>query len=224
MKLGRNNKVYNIDKLREDKKFVEDRFKYEDGAFGHCISLPSINEIAESHKKHHNNVPLRGVLGYTPYFKEIFDSFETEITGFRLMRRNAHSSYGLHEDTDIGEDVKRVQIPIITNDDCWLAATDLDYIPEDIRLLYEKDGIKNGINWTDEVPYDKDGKSLKDFKERFKGLYTLVQFKPGVMYHVTFAKKIHGLWNDGDTDRVTLLIDVKVNDWLLKFIEGFKDF
>jgi len=224
MGLVRNNKVYSIEKLNRDRKFVEERFKYEGGAYGHCISLPSIYEIAESHKDHVNNVPLRGVLDYTPYFKEIFDSFETEITGFRLMRRNAHSSYGLHEDTDIGEDVKRVQIPIITNDDCWLAATDLDYIPEDIRLLYEKDGIKNGINWTDEVPYDKDGKSLKDFKERFKGLYTLVQFKPGVMYHVTFAKKIHGLWNDGDTKRVTLLIDAKINDWYEKFLEGLEDF
>ena len=220
----KNIRDYNVDKLIQDKKFVEERFKYEDGMFGHCISLPSIYDLKEPYKSHHNNVPLRGVLDYTPYFKEIFDSFETEITGFRLLRRKAHSSYGLHEDTDIGEDVKRVQIPIITNDDCWLAATDLDYIPEDIRLLYEKDGIKNGINWTDEVPYDKDGTAFKNFKERFKGLYTLVQFKPGVMYHVTFAKKIHGLFNEGDTDRITLLIDVKVNDWLLEFIEGFEYF
>ena len=47
MKLSRNNKVYDIDKLREDKKFVEERFKYEDGAFGHCISLPSIYDLKE---------------------------------------------------------------------------------------------------------------------------------------------------------------------------------
>jgi hypothetical protein len=44
------NKKYNIEKLNQDRKFVEERFKYEDGAFGHCISLPSIYEIAESHR------------------------------------------------------------------------------------------------------------------------------------------------------------------------------
>ena len=36
----RNKKKYNIDKLIKDKEFVEERFKYEDGAYGHCISLP----------------------------------------------------------------------------------------------------------------------------------------------------------------------------------------
>ena len=34
----KNTRVYNVDKLIQDKKFVEERFKYEDGVFGHCIS------------------------------------------------------------------------------------------------------------------------------------------------------------------------------------------
>ena len=80
---------YDVEKLQIDIKFVEERFKYEDGAFGHCISLASIYDLKEPYKSHHNNVPLRGVLGHTPYFKEIFDSFKSEITSFRLLRRKA---------------------------------------------------------------------------------------------------------------------------------------
>ena len=203
MKLGRNNKVYNIDKLREDKKFVEDRFKYEDGAFGHCISLPSIYDLKEQHLSHHNNVPLRGVLDYTPYFKEIFDSFETEITSFRLLRRKANSSYGLHHDKDMGLDVKRFQIPIVTNNNSWLCVTDYDEIEE---------------GWTEENSYD-----MISFGKRFEGHYKCYKLQVGLMYHFDVTK-IHTMFNDGDTDRVTLLIDAKVNDWVLKFIEGFKPF
>ena len=200
MKLGRNNKVYNIDKLREDKKFVEDRFKYEDGAFGHCISLPSIYDLKEPHLSHHNNVPLRGVLDYTPYFKEIFDSFETEVTSFRLLRRKSRSSYGLHDDKDMGDDIKRFEIPIVTNDDSWLCVTHYDKISE---------------GWTEENSY-----TMEDFGRRFKGRYDSYQLEIGRMYHFDVTK-IHTLFNDGDTDRITLLIDAKVNDWLLNFIGEF---
>lgn len=194
---------YDVEKLQIDIKFVEERFKYEDGAFGHCISLASIYDLKEPYKSHHNNVPLRGVLGYTSYFKEIFDSFETEITSFRLLRRKAHSSYGLHDDKDMGDDIKRFQIPIVTNSDCWLCVTHYDKISE---------------GWTEENSY-----TIEDFGRRFKGRYDSYQLESGTMYHFDVTK-IHTLFNEGDTDRITLLIDAKVNDWLLKFIEGFEDF
>ena len=200
MKLSRNNKVYDIDKLREDKKFVEERFKYEDGAYNHCISLPSIYDLKEPHLSHHNNVPLRGVLDDTPYFKEIFDSFETEITSFRLLRRNANSSYGLHHDKAMGLGIKRFQIPIVTNNNSWLCVTDYDEIEE---------------GWTEENSYD-----MTSFGKRFEGHYKCYKLQVGIMNHFDVTK-IHTMFNDGDTDRVTLLIDAKVNDWLLKFIEGF---
>ena len=196
----RNKKKYNIDKLIKDKEFVEERFKYEDGAYGHCISLPSIYDVKEPYLSHHNNVPLRGVLDYTPYFKKIFDSFETEITSFRLLRRKAHTSYGLHHDKDMGVDVKRFQIPIIQNDNCPLYISHYDEIEEE---------------WTADNTYTQE-----DFGRRFKGRYDWYNLEIGRMYHFDVTK-IHTLFNDGDTDRVTLLIDAKVNDWLLKFIEGF---
>ena len=195
----KNIRDYNVDKLIQDKKFVEERFKYEDGMFGHCISLPSIYDLKEPYKSHHNNVPLRGVLDYTPYFKEIFDSFKTEITSFRLLRRKADSSYGLHEDKDMGDDIKRFQIPIVTNSDCWLCVTHYDKISE---------------GWTEENSY-----TMEDFGRRFKGRYDSYQLQPGVMHHFD-TTKIHTLFNEGDTDRITLLIDTKVNDWLENWIEN----
>ena len=195
----KNIRDYNVDKLIQDKKFVEERFKYEDGMFGHCISLPSIYDLKEPYKSHHNNVPLRGVLDYTPYFKEIFDSFKTEITSFRLLRRKSHSSYGLHDDKDMGDDIKRFQIPIVTNSDCWLCVTHYDKISE---------------GWTEENSY-----TMEDFGRRFKGRYDSYQLQPGVMHHFD-TTKIHTLFNEGDTDRITLLIDTKVNDWLENWIEN----
>ena len=54
--------------------------KYEDGGFG-IISLP------ESGNEHYNNQPYTGIIKKTPYFKEIYDSFQTEVTSFRLLRR-----------------------------------------------------------------------------------------------------------------------------------------
>ena len=56
-------KIYDLEKLQIDRKFVEERFRYEDGGHGHKISLPSIYDIAESHKELYQNLPFRGVLG-----------------------------------------------------------------------------------------------------------------------------------------------------------------
>ena len=39
------------------------------------------------------------------------------------------------------------------------------------------------------------------------------------MHHFD-TTKIHTLFNEGDTDRITLLIDTKVNDWLENWIEN----
>ena len=212
--MKRQNKIYDIEKLQIDRKFVEERFKYEEGAFEHCISLPSIDDLKEPYKSHHNNIPLRGVLDYTSGFKEIFDSFETEITSFRLLKRKSHSFYGLHNDKDMGEDIKRFQIPIVTNSDCWLNVTHYNEISEGWNFISPNPMFIPKIFFsTEENSY-----TMEDFDRRFKGRYDSYQLEPGTMYHFDVTK-IHTLFNEGDTDRVTLLIDVKVNDWLLNFIE-----
>jgi hypothetical protein len=43
-----------------------------------------------------------------------------------------------------------------------------------------------------------------------------IKMQPGRFYYVNFSKK-HYVRNDGDTDRLHLVMDLKVNDWLRKF-------
>ena len=43
------------------------------------------------------------------------------------------------------------------------------------------------------------------------------------MYHFD-TSTIHTLFNGGSTRKISLLIDVKINDWVVKFLEGFRDF
>ena len=125
---------------------------------------------------------------------------------------------------DLGEDIIRFQIPIITNDDVWLCNTDYDVIPEDIRLLYEKDGLNDGSNlWTHEVFDDKNENEFSKFRKRFDGHFQCYRLPPGVMYHFD-TSTIHTLFNGGSTRKISLLIDVKINDWVVKFLEGFRDF
>tara|TARA_B100000085_G_C18358217_1_gene437175 strand:+ start:124 stop:714 length:591 start_codon:yes stop_codon:yes gene_type:complete len=187
---------YDVEKLIKDKDIVESMFSYDDGAYGHCISLP------ESGIEHHNNLPFTGALNHTPYFKEIYDNFETEIMSFRLLRRGPQSSYGLHNDKDIGEDTLRFQIPIISNDKSWLCTTNYDEIDE---------------GWTEENSYD-----MISFGKRFEGNYRCYKLPVGRIYHFD-TRKIHTLFNEGDSDRVTLLIDLKKNQWVDKFLSIFRE-
>jgi len=196
----RRGQKYKIEELNIDREFVEQRFKYEDGAFGHCISLPSLNDFKGVYKTAYNNVPQRGVLNHTPYFKEIYDSFKTEVTSFRLMRREANSSYGIHNDRDMGDDVVRFQIPIVQNNNCWLAITNLEM---------EED-------WTEENSHD-----LRSFNKKFKPNFHNHKLEDGYIYTFDVTRN-HSLFNEGDTDRITLLIDLKKNEWTEKILDTFK--
>ena len=167
--------------------------KYEDGAFGHAISLP------ESGNEHYNNQPYTGIIKKTPYFKEIYDSFKTEVTSFRLLRRKAGTSYGIHNDSDMGDDIVRFQIPIRTNNHCWFAITDCEMEEE----------------WTEENSH-----TLRDFNKKFKPRFKNFKMVAGHIH--TFNVKLnHTMINDGNADRVTLSIDLKKNQWVEKFLDTF---
>ena len=94
----KNIRDYNVDKLIQDKKFVEERFKYEDGAFGHCISLASIYDLKE--KKLYL---IRDRVGIKPLYYSLFNGllvFSSEILGIinhtafkRSVNFNALASY-----------------------------------------------------------------------------------------------------------------------------------
>jgi|TARA_R100000482_G_scaffold122906_1_gene71626 hypothetical protein len=186
---------YDLIRLKNDLFMAETYGKYEDGAFGHAISLP------ESGNDHYNNLPYTGIISKTPYFKEIYDSFETEVTSFRLLRRKAGTSYGIHNDRDMGDDIVRFQIPIKTNNSCWFGVTDCEmeeeYTEENSHTLYTFN---------------------KKFKPRFKN------FRMAPAHIHTFNVRLnHSMFNEGDTDRITLSIDCKKNKWLDEFMNTFKE-
>ena len=186
---------YDLIRLKNDLFMAETYGKYEDGAFGHAISLP------ESGNDHYNNLPYTGIISKTPYFKEIYDSFETEVTSFRLLRRKAGTSYGIHNDRDMGDDIVRFQIPIKTNNSCWFGVTDCEmeeeYTEENSHTLYTFN---------------------KKFKPRFKN------FRMAPAHIHTFNVRLnHSMFNEGDEDRVTLSIDCKKNKWLDEFMNTFKE-
>ena len=186
---------YDLIRLKNDLFMAETYGKYEDGAFGHAISLP------ESGNDHYNNLPYTGIISKTPYFKEIYDSFKTEVTSFRLLRRKAGTSYGIHNDRDMGDDIVRFQIPIKTNNSCWFGVTDCEmeeeYTEENSHTLYTFN---------------------KKFKPRFKN------FRMAPAHIHTFNVRLnHSMFNEGDTDRITLSIDCKKNKWLDEFMNTFKE-
>ena len=186
---------YDLIRLKNDLFMAETYGKYEDGAFGHAISLP------ESGNDHYNNLPYTGIIKKTPYFKEIYDSFKTEVTSFRLLRRKAGTSYGIHNDRDMGDDIVRFQIPIKTNNSCWFGVTD--------REMEEE--------YTEENSHD-----LRGFNKKFKPRFKNFRMAPAHIH--TFNVRLnHSMFNEGDEDRITLSIDCKKNEWLDKFLDGFRD-
>ena len=62
---------------------------------------------------------------------------------------------------------------------------------------------------------------MLEFGRRFDEHYRCYQLSVGYLHHFD-TTKIHTLFNDGDTERVSLLVDVKANDWTKQFIQTFK--
>ena len=117
-----------------------------------------------------------------------------------MLRRKAGTSYGIHNDRDMGDDVVRFQIPIRTNNHCWFAITDLEMEEE----------------WTEENSHN-----LRDFNKKFKPRFKNFKMEAGFIH--TFDVKLnHTMINDGNADRVTLSIDLKKNKWVDEFLSGFR--
>jgi len=133
-----------------------------------------------------------------PYIHSIWKIFNefTNVTGFRIMRKLPHTAYGIHNDTDAGT-IIRMQIPIQTNDKCWLAYTKLKEIEE---------------GWTEDNTYFK-----KDLENRFGKDVTFHKLNPAYLYHFN-TNNIHTLTNEGDTTRYTLLIDLEKTDKVIDFL------
>lgn len=148
---------------------------------------------------HSISLPDNNILNKTLYFKEINDSFKTKITGFRLNRRKAKTAYGVHTDEPIvGENILRFQIPIVVNDDCWVCITEQD--------------VFTGDWWSD------NSYGLEDFKKVTKNQCFCYQQIPGNLYHFDVTQ-LHTVINEGNNDRVVLVIDLYKNEWLNDWVK-----
>ena len=107
-------KYYDVNRLIKEKEYVESRLNYEDACSWTLYIFTEYISSSENHSEHHNNIPYGNILNSCPYFKKIFDSFKTEVTSFRLLRILPKTSYGLHHDKDMGDDILRFQIPIVS--------------------------------------------------------------------------------------------------------------
>jgi hypothetical protein len=192
---------FNIDKLNEDLNTIISLCKFEDSSYGHSVPVMTEEMCPNSHKGFHNNWPFYSHdMETIPYVYELWKMFNniSDVCGFRIMRKLPHTSYGIHNDTDAGT-IIRIQIPIRTNDECWLACTELDEIEE---------------GWTEDNTYFK-----KDLENRFGDDVKFYKMLSGYLYYFN-TNKIHTLTNEGDSVRYTLLIDLQLTDKSLDFINN----
>jgi hypothetical protein len=191
---------FDVDLLKADLEWAGRWMKFESSYHKHSISLLNEEMIPETHKNFHNNKTYNEFPLYEwKYFYKIWEQFNKigEITCFRIMRKKQLTAYGLHNDVDAG-DILRFQIPIQTNDSCFLALTNVNEIKE---------------GWTEDDTY-----FTKDLQNRFGDDVNFYQMESGYLYHFD-TNKIHTLVNEGHTTRYTLLFDMKKTDMLLDILD-----
>jgi hypothetical protein len=192
--------IFDIDKINNDLKTIISLCKFENSSYGHSVPVMTEEMCPNSHKGFHNNWPFYSHgMETIPYIFEIWEMFNefANVTGFRIMRKLPGTAYGIHNDTDAGT-IIRMQIPIQTNEDCWLAYTELKEIEE---------------GWTEDNTYFK-----KDLENRFGEDVTFHKLNPGYLYHFN-TDNIHTLINEGDATRYTLLIDLEKTDKVIDFLK-----
>ena len=176
----------------EDLERAEQIMPFEEGPFACSIPLVETNLLHPAHAGHYNSSPSANLIHETaperacPAFTALFDLFNSPIAAFRLVRREPHSTYELHEDTDRGQDVWRFQVPLISG-------------PAAVICLSDKRIIEEGRS-------DPGVYTPEKFRERFVP-HRVEPLMPGWIYgfNVDF---IHTLHNGENTYRVTLLMDV----------------
>ena len=191
---------FSVDRLIADLAVAREGWDWSKGAYGHALSLPSRLDLHPEGQDHFNNLPYANVLKKCPYFQEIFDSFECEKVSFRLLRRPPASSYAWHTDKDKGPSVVRLQVPIITNEQSSLVITDYQQYDE-FKSMKERLSECEAFE------------QYAMFKEANQGCFEEHVLQPGVLYYFD-TKRFHNLFNLASTERITLVMDFFVNDWL----------
>lgn len=195
---------YDVQRLRDEVNIIRGVEDFGAGAYSHAISLPSADQVPELYREHRNNLPFSGALDKCPYLRELFDGFATPKASFRLLRREPHSAYSLHDDRDKGSGVVRMQIPILTNDLAFLVIADdrcEARFPDAAQLERCRDA--KGDIWFDVATL---GRVFGDCLEVFR-------LECGYLYYFD-TDQVHTLVNAGDEERITLAVDLVSNPWL----------
>jgi hypothetical protein len=201
---------YDLARLAADAERAAARQGFDRGAYGHSISLPAAEQLDERFREHPNNLPFADALGACRSLREIFDELASPKASFRLLRRSPRSAYGLHDDRDKGVDVIRLQIPIVTNDLSFLVvsrtgAAELDVFAE-MPEAFAPDA--HGDIWFD----------MARLAAVWGDRLALFQLEPGRIYFFD-TDRVHTLINAGDVPRVTLAVDLVLDDWLGSWME-----
>lgn len=202
--------IYNVVRLSEEIQIARKILEFDKGPYRNAISLPSADQIYEPYRAHRNSVPFSGALDACPYLKSIFDSFQTEKAAFRLLRRVPGSAYAFHDDKDRGRDIARFQIPINTSKYAFLLiATDgLDLK----RFDKDASGFKGDLNgdiWF----------NMEQLRDACADVVELFYLEPGCMNYFD-TDQVHTLINAAEEERITLSIDMVMNEWLENWMQA----
>jgi hypothetical protein len=201
--------LYDVSLMQAETAIARKNSPFEKGPYKNAISLPSAEQVYEPYRTHHNNVPFSGALDHCPYLKSIFDSFQTEKAAFRLLRRVAGSAYSFHDDKDRGRNIARFQIPINTSEYAFLliARGELDLKRFDMDLSGFQ-GDQNRDIWF----------NMKQLRDACGDAVELFYLEAGCMNHFD-TDHVHTLINAAQEERVTLSLDMVMNDWLANWMQ-----
>jgi len=204
VEVKRGEQLYDVAALRAEIKVAREILEFDKGPYKNAISLPSEDRVYAPYRTHHNNLPFSGALDHCPYLNSIFDSFRTEKAAFRLLRRLPKTAYAFHDDKDRGKHIARFQIPINTSENAFLliATNDIDLRRFDVDSSGFK-GDSEGNIWF----------NLEQLHSACANDVELFYLDAGFLNYFD-TDQVHTLIN-GDTDeRITLSIDMVVNEWL----------
>jgi hypothetical protein len=206
--VARGETLYDVSLMQAEIEIARGIAPFEQGPYKNAISLPSAQQVFEPYRTHHNNVPFSGALDRCPYLKSIFDSFQTEKAAFRLLRRVAGSAYSFHDDRDRGRNIARFQIPINSSEYAFLliARDELDLK----RFDMDSSGFQGDQNhdiWF----------NMKQLHDACSDAVELFYLEAGRMNYFD-TDHVHTLINAAQEERVTLSLDLVMNDWLANWM------
>jgi hypothetical protein len=200
-------RTYSLAALEADVVEARRILDFGAGAYEHSISLPAEAEIHADHRMHRNNVPFADALPRCPYLREIFTGFRADTASFRLLLRRAGTAYAFHDDRDAGGNIVRLQLPVFTNESALLL---VQKTGADLAALGRR--VADVSNGTGRILFD-----YQRFGKIFGKWFHAFFLKPGCFYLID-TDLVHTLVNAGDTDRVTLAIDLLRNAWLDRWL------